>query len=399
VVSSSAAAIDPIKEEMRSAMKSDLKSEARAAVFAVCFILLASTKSAAQSSIDPSSALLLNPAGSSSVRPRAGETRLDSGRYTIRPRVDKTSDRPADKTPPSPRKPVETTSSKEPDPAPSATPSPQPTSAGGTVNPGSAQPGSAQPGSAQTDEPQALAVEGSGAEVIPAPEATRMLDISVATVYLYEDAQSSYSYRQETMASPAYSAAARAWLSPEFAVGGSYLATFGGQVADQTASVSASRTETAFGLYLRKLFASSHLTFGVELIDSQFRVSSDAVSKLKTKSSGVRLSMEGEFQSSASSAWLIGFSASPRLQHEEITAATEVRSGTGVNAYAVGASLERRWRFDNSNAMFIRLEHKFERDLFTGSATLADPIGGATPNGVAASVGTTLIQFGYNWGG
>jgi hypothetical protein len=394
VVSSSAAAIDPIKEEMRSAMKSDLKSEARAAVFAVCFILLASTKSAAQSSIDPSSALLLNPAGSSSVRPRAGETRLDSGRYTIRPRVDKTSDRPADKTPPSPRKPVETTSSKEPDPAPSATPSPQPTSAGGTVNPGSAQ-----PGSAQTDEPQALAVEGSGAEVIPAPEATRMLDISVATVYLYEDAQSSYSYRQETMASPAYSAAARAWLSPEFAVGGSYLATFGGQVADQTASVSASRTETAFGLYLRKLFASSHLTFGVELIDSQFRVSSDAVSKLKTKSSGVRLSMEGEFQSSASSAWLIGFSASPRLQHEEITAATEVRSGTGVNAYAVGASLERRWRFDNSNAMFIRLEHKFERDLFTGSATLADPIGGATPNGVAASVGTTLIQFGYNWGG
>jgi hypothetical protein len=394
VVSSSAAAIDPIKEEMRSAMKSDLKSEARAAVFAVCFILLASTKSAAQSSIDPSSALLLNPAGSSSVRPRAGETRLDSGRYTIRPRVDKTSDRPADKTPPSPRKPVETTSSKEPDPAPSATPSPQPTSAGGTVNPGSAQ-----TGSAQTDEPQALAVEGSGAEVIPAPEATRMLDISVATVYLYEDAQSSYSYRQETMASPAYSAAARAWLSPEFAVGGSYLATFGGQVADQTASVSASRTETAFGLYLRKLFASSHLTFGVELIDSQFRVSSDAVSKLKTKSSGVRLSMEGEFQSSASSAWLIGFSASPRLQHEEITAATEVRSGTGVNAYAVGASLERRWRFDNSNAMFIRLEHKFERDLFTGSATLADPIGGATPNGVAASVGTTLIQFGYNWGG
>ena len=70
-----------------------------------------------------------------------------------------------------------------------------------------------------------------------------------------------------------------------------------------------------------------------------------------------------------------------------------------MNAYAIGASLERLWRFDSSNALFIRLEHKIERDLFTGSATLADPIGGATPNGVAATVGTTLIQFGYNWGG
>ncbi|CAN5609006.1 hypothetical protein BH10BDE1_BH10BDE1_21480 [soil metagenome] len=351
-------------------------------------LVFASARAFAQSSIDPSSALLLNSNNSSTNRPRASETRLDSGRYTVRPRADRTSDKTSDKAsdkPANTKKPVETSTAAKPvEASPSTVSAPSVETATMTES---------------HEDPRALEATSEGAVMVALPEATRLLDISIATAYLYEDSQSGYSFRQETMASPAYVATGRAWLSPEFAVGGTYLSTFGGQVADRAAAVTASRTETAFGIYLRKLFAQSHVTFGVELIDSQFRVSSDTVSKLKTKSGGVRLSLEGEFQTSLSSAWLIGFSASPRLQHEEITAATEARSGTGVNAYAVGASLERRWRFDSSNALFIRLEHKFERDLFTGPATLADPIGGATPDGVAASVGTTLIQFGYNWGG
>lgn len=392
MVSSSATNFGPIKPKMRSDVNSDVRSEIETtpksvsilALFVAGVLLFAEAKSEAQSSIDPSSALLLNSGNTSSGRSRTGDTRLDSGRYTVRPRAekssdkssDKTSDKIADKT--AAKKSVEPAATKVPD-ASSDAPVPESTE--------------------HAEDPRALTATSTGAAIGPPPEAIRMLDISIATVYLYEDAQSGYSFRQETLASPAYAAKGRVWLSPEFAIGGSYLATFGGQVADRTSSVSAGRTETAFGVYMRKLFAESHLTFGVELIDSQFRTSSDAVSKLKTKSGGIRLSMEGEFQSGASAAWLIGFSASPKLQHEEISAATEVRSGTGVNAVAIGASLERRWRFDSANALFIRLEHKMERDLFTGSATLADPIGGATPNGVSATIGTTLIQFGYNWGG
>jgi hypothetical protein len=386
VVSSSVAAFNPIKSVMIRTMNSEMRSGFKSvAIFAAAavFVFSASENSEAQSSIDPSSALLLNSGNSSTARPRPAETRLDSGRYTVRPRADKATDRPADKAAPT-RKPLDPPPTKAPDTA--------------LVSPVSVDPVETET-AATAEDPRALEARSTGAAMTETVEASRMLDISFATVYLYEDSQSGYSFRQETMASPAYQAKAHVWLSPEFAIGGSYLATFGGQVADRTASVSAGRTETAFGLYMRKLFATSHLTFGVELIDSQFKVSSDTISKLKTKSGGVRLSMEGEFQSGVSSAWLIGFSASPRLQHEEISAATDVRSGTGVNAYAIGASVERRWRFDNSNALFIRLEHKIERDLFTGPATAADPIGGATPNGVAATIGTTLIQFGYNWGG
>lgn len=226
----------------------------------------------------------------------------------------------------------------------------------------------------------------------------RLLEISIATAYLYENAESGYSFRQNTMAGPAYAAAAKVWFSPEFAIGGSYFSSLGGQVADGASAVSASRTDTAFGVYIKRIFSHSDLTFGIELLDTQFKISGDTVSKVNTKSNGVRVSIEGEFESSPSSSWVVGFSASPKIQHEESPAATNAQSGTAVNAYQVGASIERRWQFDATHAVFLRLEHRVERDLFTGSASQADPVGGATPSGVAATVGTTVIQFGYNWG-
>ncbi len=358
---------------------------------ATAIFLLASEQILAQSTMDPSSALLLNSSRPSPNRNETTESRLDSGRYTVRPRSerateranDRLSDRVSEKAPA--RKPVE--SALKPAELQPVRPSVVPP----VVEPVEAGPDTPSEATDITE------VKSHPAEIAVKP--MRILDISVAATYLYEDAQSGYSFRQATMASPAYQAFARVWFTPEFAVGGSYLSTFGGQVADRARAVGAARIETAYGFYMRKPFADSSLTFGLELIDSQFRVSSDTVSKLKTKSTGARLSLEGEFQSDSKAAWLVGFSVSPRLLHEEMSAGTDVRSGTAVNAYAIGASIERRWRFDDSNAMFIRVEHRIERDLFTGSVSLQDPIGGATPDGVSATIGTTLIQFGYNWGG
>ncbi len=340
----------------------------------------------AQSTIDPSSALLLNApsrsAGRSSEK-ATSETRNDSTRYTVRPRA----------------------ASERSEKAATTTQSTSQTTTVRTATPVSTP--------APTPAPVVLAPSEKGAVVVvmdpplvepaivevrdPQPTGKHILEVSIATAYLYENAESNYSYRQATMGGPAYVASARAWLFSEFAVGGRFLSTLGGQVADRGQAKSAGRTEIVYGVYLRKKFAESNLIFAAEYVDSEFKVSSDVVSKLKTRSSGVRVSIESEFQSQSSS-WSLGFSVMPKLQHEEISAATEVRSGTSVNAYSVGASITRSWKFNTSNAVFVKLEHRLERDLFTGSATLPDPIGGATPNGVAATVGTTLIQFGYGWG-
>lgn len=336
----------------------------------------------AQSTIDPSSALLLNApsrsAGRSSEK-ATSETRNDSTRYTVRPRA--AGERP-EKAATSTQATSQTTTVKTVTPAP--TPAPvvlAPSEKGAVVV--VMDPPLVEPAIVEVRDPQ--------------PTVKHILELSIATAYLYENAESNYSFRQATMGGPAYAASARAWLFSEFAVGGRLLSTLGGQVADRGQAKSAGRTEIVYGIYLRKNFAESNLIFAAEYVDSEFKVSSDVISKLKTRSSGVRVSIESEFQSQNSS-WSLGFSVMPKLQHEEIAAATDVRSGTSVNAYSVGASIARSWKFNNSNAVFVKFEHRLERDLFTGSATLPDPIGGATPNGVAATVGTTLIQFGYGWG-
>lgn len=353
-----------------------------------CF--LGTATAGAQSAIDPSSALLLNSGSGTTAKPRSAEPRLESGRYTVRPRAEKPVTR---------RQVVESAPSVEtptPTPAPVVLPA---TESGVVIVPESA-PSAVEPSTKVEAKPspaQTMATEGR------VESRSHLLEVSIGTAYFYESSESSFSYRQSTMNGPAYVAGARVWLSPEFGIGGNYVSTLGGQVGDRptpttTSAVSASRTETAFGVYLKKSFGESNLTFGVEMVDSQFKVASDTVSKVKTKSGGIRVSLEGEFAKTPLSAWRMGFSVMPKLQHEEGAARTDVKSGSNVEAYAISAALERRWHLDDANALFIRAEHRLERDLFSGAATAPDPLNGTTPNGVAVTVGTTLIQFGYNWG-
>lgn len=360
--------------------------------------------------VDPSSALLLNRANSdSSTRSRTSDprsdSRLDSGRYTVRPRPEtRTETRPETKS--EARLAPTTRRTVEPAPTPGPVSEPVYVPIKSSTSNTSSNP------SVNNEESSVLLPSTSDGVVVlsgtessdstdsttPTVLSNRLLEVSIATAYLYENAESGYSFRQATMAGPAYTAAAKVWFSPEFAIGGSYFSSLGGQVADGASAVSASRTDTVYGIYLKKPFSTSALTFGIEFLETQFKISGDAVSKLNTKSNGLRVSIEGEFQSGPRSSWAVGFSASPKIQHEESPAATNAQSGTAVNAYQVGASIQRRWQFDSAHAIFFKLEHRLERDLFTGSASRADPIGGATPTGVAATVGTTVIQFGYNWG-
>ena len=367
-----------------------MKNAARIIFSMACTMSVGAVQTAqAQSSIDPSSALLLN-GGSNSNRSRNTETRLDSGRYTVRPRAqaekpvtEKTS---VDKTTRKNSEPVPAATPVANDPVVSApTPAPQAISAPVVLEP-------------EADGHVVVSDTSSPTSSGDVVQNRRLLDISIGSAYLYQASESAYSLRRSTMAAPGYGVDAKVWFSPEFAVGGRYFSTLGGNISGGGGDLATNLTETAFGIYLRRPFAKSNLTFGFEFTELNFDVSDSAPDKLKAKSTGFRLAIEGEFANTDSSAWIVGFSASPKLQHEEGSTATHGQSGRGVSAYAVGASVERRWKFDDANALFVRVQHRIERDLFTGTVTVADPVGGATPNGVSVTVGTTLIQFGYNWG-
>jgi hypothetical protein len=224
-----------------------------------------------------------------------------------------------------------------------------------------------------------------------------LLEIAVGTAYLYENSSSSYSYRRYSLAAPAYSVDARVWLSPEFGVGGSYLSSLGATVGDGGNDSAVSRADTSFGLFVRKSIGQDgnerDLILGLEFVDFQFRSPVDSTNRLKTNSAGAKLSVRGDW-----SDFRLGFSIAPKLQHEESSQATGVQSGASVESYRVGFMIERRWLFDNSNSIYLRLQHDVEQNAFSGPASSPDQVTGATPNGVGVTQGTTVIQFGYDWG-
>lgn len=231
------------------------------------------------------------------------------------------------------------------------------------------------------------------------PSLAHLLDLSVSTLFLFENSDSNHSYRRYNMNGPGYQATARAWLSPEFAVGGTYLSTLAGYVSDGAANVTATRSEFSFGAFFRRHFAASSLTIGIESVDSELKVSGDATRRVKTKTTGFRFSVDGEYETDSASRWTLGFSVTPKAQHQESATALDFRSGENPESYIVGAAVGRRWQMNDANALFIRIQHTVERNLFTGPASGVDPETSATPSGVSATTGTTLIQFGYGWGG
>lgn len=220
-----------------------------------------------------------------------------------------------------------------------------------------------------------------------------LLEVSLGTGYLYENSSSSYSFRKFSLAAPIYFVDAKAWLSSEFGIGGSTYSTMGATLSDGTRDLAVTRSELAAGVFYRRIFSDSrHYELGVEFQDQQLRVPTDSVARVKMKTSGVRLSMSGQWQD-----WGLGLSLAPKQAHEE-TADSGTRSGASVDSYRVGFQLERRWKFNSSSSMHIRLRHDVDQISFGGSATSPDQVTGTTPDGVGVTVGTTLIQFGFDWG-
>ena len=349
-------------------------------------LLVGTTSAVAQDAIDPSSALLLSSPTSARPSDRSQrEQAVESGRYTVRPKSG-LSTVPTQQ----PQRRVESTS----------------TNAQGTSGVPAALPVVVHPNSNGTvilrEGKPADAVAAESAASASAPEPTvgadsadtlgSLLRLSIAAAYYSESSASNYSFRNYGMSGPAYAAEARVWLSEQFGVGASYFSSLAGQVSDGAAEVAVGRTDLVWGALIREHFDSSSLVLAVEAVESQFAVSSDAQRRLKTKSSGFRLRLEGDFGD-----WAGAVSLAPKLSHEESAAASTFQSGSGVESYAAGVALERRWLFDEHHQLFVRLQHSVERNLFTGTATRVDPTSGQAPTGVGVTVGTTLIQFGYHW--
>lgn len=354
---------------------------------------LAAATGIANAQIDPSSALLLNSS-------RSGGSPAESSRYTIRPRPETTR---KDETR-TVRKPREDESPSEPV----------------TVNIPSGQTVEATPNSSQNLQPLIIRCEEpstcppvlvQGGTHQPSQPLVRenlrklnLIELSFAPGYLYNNSDSSYSYRSYTSSTPTLTVDANVYLSGTFALHGAYTGTLSGHVSDAnngSKNVPASQEWFVAGFRWRKFFgvdvASPVLYFSVDYYDYQFRVPSDAVLREKLRSTGVRISLDAEIPANQRRSWTVGASLAPKLRHAELSTGVEFQSGGNVDANAVGLSLGGRVQFERSDAIFWKLSHTVEKDLFSGQASKADPQSGLTPQGVAVINSFTLFEIGYTW--
>lgn len=375
------------------------------------------TASAARAQVDPSSALLLGGGGggggaseSISVNSQR-DGALQTGRYTVRPKAEgsrREESRPvASKKAPAPSAPAEDDTSPVTITLPPGT-SPEAPARDSTNAPTVVSPTS----SARAASTSAPAKSGGEDKVAPIANSVRdsgrrlnLVELSVAPGYLYNDSSSNYFYRRYSTSSPSIGVQADVWFSSELALHGSYLGTLSGSVNDSFSGIrnaSASQQWFNIGIRSRKFFGpdieSPVIIFGLDYFEYQFYVPADTALRERLRSAGAQLSVEVEVPNGGGRSWVVGATLSPKLQHKESATAVNFQSGGSVDANAVGINVGMRLQLERRNAVFFKLSHSVEKNLFSGDATLPDPILGMTPSGVTVTNSFTLIQFGYTWG-
>ena len=345
----------------------------------------------AQAQIDPSSAVLLDKGGRSVNR----DTGLDSGRYTVRPKSESTVRREEVPVVKPPRKAQGDGEESAP-----------PTSATVVV----VESGGRQPAPREEEkllpppQPQQVIVGP------PAPprEPTRklnLLEIDVAPVFIYNNSDSSYFFRNYNQATPGFDVHARVWTHPTFAMQFSFMQSLSGHINDSVGgarNVPATQQWLTAGVRHRKFFGASALAplllFGLDFYEYGFKVPSDSIYRASLKSIGALVTVEADMPVTAKRSWTLSVFVGPKLQHTEAPNVTDFKSGGNVETNLVGASLGGRFQFEREDAIFWKLTHRLEKSLFTGDASVADPARGGTPAGVSVTNSFTIFELGYSWG-
>lgn len=364
--------------------------------------------------IDPSSALIIQ-GGRTSTR----EGGLDSGRYKVMPKQTETSPasgansgiRKSDRARPSASESESRPVTQGADPSSVAGEEPVQPPIVEQPAPGTFLSG-AQPPLPPPPPLSQVVLGGTGEELdqyrqvlSPSDRRLNLLEISLAPTFIYNDSRSSYAFRDYVTAGPGFQAEARVWLSPFFAFHGDYTATLSGDVGDSftsSTSVAATHQWVRGGVRSRRFLtsgrSSSSMTLGLDYYEYQMRVPQSAANRGRLRTTGVQISLESDWPTSARYSWLLGVSFLPKARHKESTTGVELRSGANADTNGIGFSMGGRLQYDRTSTMFFRLSHSVEKNLFSGVAGVADPISGVVPTGVPVLNTFTIFQVGYTWG-
>lgn len=231
-----------------------------------------------------------------------------------------------------------------------------------------------------------------------------MLEISLAPGYLYNESKSTFAPRNYFVNSPTMSIDAKVWVAPSFGVHTGFTGTVNANVTDSldnTRNSIASNQWFTVGAHHRSFFGQGPLApalqLGLDYREFEFRVPSDSKLRNKLATSGLFLLLDADVPTSNFGSWNFGAEFGPKLKHRETSGATDFRTGDDVQTATVGLHFGARYRFDRAQSLFWKISYGAEKNLFSGSTSIPDPVSGSAQTNVSVTNTFTLFQFGYTW--
>jgi len=231
------------------------------------------------------------------------------------------------------------------------------------------------------------------------------IEISFAPSYVTNESSSNFSYRNFRSVFSGMNLGANVWLTPAIGVGGNFLFSLGGDTSGDALTGTRSPARYEFldmALKFRQFFgftqSSKSVEFDVLYSDYKFSVPADDMFRAKTKTSGLGVKMTLKLPSSSDIAWLIGGSFYPRLQHTEAKTGVDIKSGDNTENVRVGLHAGSEVKLSRQAQIFYEASVLSEKNLFEGSAKLADPATGLTPKNVSVTNSFYMFTLGYRWG-
>ncbi|MEK6556034.1 MAG: hypothetical protein AABZ31_12385, partial [Bdellovibrionota bacterium] len=233
-----------------------------------------------------------------------------------------------------------------------------------------------------------------------------MIELSLTPMLFYTDSKSNYWFRDFSSDGTGLGVQFKFWTTPFFGITSSYGTTLVSEMRAESTSgrrVNADHRFFDVGLRYRKFFnmtrKSPILTFGVDYDEYQVIVPKKETERVRLKTSGVALVFEGKIPVSNVKSWVVGtkFSIDPKVEEKET--AIDLKSGGSPTSQTYQIYFGNDFTFNRHQTLFWRLQHRFDKSVYEGTANLNDPVSGAAPSGVAVTQGTTLLQLGFSWGG
>ena len=247
-------------------------------------------------------------------------------------------------------------------------------------------------------------IESFRQQLHPLDTKNNVLEIALSPYLFYADSKSPYWYRNYNFSSLGVAGDARIWITPFFGIHGAYQSSLAAEISGNPAGTVRSPVNyqtTEGGLRFRKYFGAyrkaPQVSFALDYQDQRISPTGDGNQRLSLKTAGVRLGLEAQLPSTLAYSNVYRFAFIPRPVQSE-SGGAGVTSGNSPEVYTLEMGIGGLYQLDRYHQLFWRLDQRYQKTSYRGTASAADPESGLTPARVPVTESTTMFHIGIQFG-